>query len=98
MGKSGGNWAATGAARKFRMKSRAEQFAYSFNVSGLTKSAFRVDAGSASSGVVSASSCAPPTQLPEAGFPAALPASLTFAVGVLGLIAYRRRRPGSPLI
>jgi hypothetical protein len=98
LGRSGGNWAPTGAARKFRMKSRAEQFAYSFNVSGLTRSAFRVDAGSASSGVVLASSCAPPTQLPEAGFPAALPASLAFAVGVLGLVAYRRRRSGSSLV
>ncbi len=73
-------------------QSSSHGYDFSFNVASLSGDAFQALAHGQSSTVVDAASCAPSAQVPEAPRPILLPLSIAGTFGLLGLVAYRRRR------
>lgn len=91
-------WAPSGLKQHVMLsQSSSHGYGFSFNVASLTGDAFQALAHGQSSPVVDAASCAPSAQVPEAPRPILLPLSVVGTFGLLGLVAYRRRRtPTTP--
>jgi hypothetical protein len=86
-------WSPSGLKHHFVLsQSSSRSYDYSFNVASLGGDAFQATARGTSSAVVDAASCAPSAQVPEAPRPILLPLSIAGTFGLLGLVAYRRRR------
>ena len=86
-------WSPAGMKQHFVLsQSSSRDYDYSFIVASLAGDAFQVTARGTSSPVVAAASCAPSAQVPEASRPILLPLSVAGTFGLLGLVAYRRRR------
>ena len=87
------SWAPSGIKQHFVLsQSSSRGYDYSFNVASLAGNAFQASAHGQSSTVVDAASCAPAAQLPEASRPILLPLTVAGTFGLLGMVAYRRRR------
>ena len=91
-------WAPSGLKQHVVLsQSSSHGYDYSFNVASLNGDAFQALAHGQSSPVIDAASCAPSAQVPEAPRPILLPLSVVGTFGLLGLVAYRRRRtPTTP--
>ena len=86
-------WAPSGLKQHVVLtESSSRGYDYSFNVASLAGNAFQASAHGQSSTVVDAASCAPAAQLPEASRPILLPLTVAGTFGLLGMVAYRRRR------
>jgi hypothetical protein len=86
-------WSQSGLKQHFVLsQSSSRAYDFSFNVASLGGDAFQATARGQSSPVVDAASCAPSAQVPEAPRPILLPLSIVGTFGLLGLVAYRRRR------
>jgi len=86
-------WSPSGMKQHFVLsQSSSRSYDFSFNVAALGGDAFQATARGTSSPVVDAASCAPSAQVPEASRPILLPLSVVGTFGLLGLVAYRRRR------
>jgi hypothetical protein len=86
-------WAPSGLKHHVVLtRSSSHGYDYSFNVASLGGDAFQAVARGQSSAVIDAASCAPSAQVPEAPRPILLPLSVVGTFGLLGLVAYRRRR------
>lgn len=90
--RSSGRWTSTKYSKKFKSLGGRRTYRFRFDVSALNGYAYRLSVNDrrrrALSPVISAASCAPGTQVPEAPFALLLPLSL---LGTASLLLRRRR-------